>query len=125
MGEGEAAMANGIAIMPPVRQAEPLAETFALTRLPTPIGAALVVTDDEGQLRVFEWEDHEDRMQNLLDRFYGAGRAHLVEGIGGKTAKPVLDRLKAYFTGDIAAIDDIPADSAGTDFQRKVWKALR
>jgi len=118
-------MANGIAIMPPVHRAKPHPETFALTRLPTPIGAALVVTDDEGQLRVFEWEDHEDRMQSLLDRFYGAGRAQLVEGIGGKTAKPVLERLKAYFAGDIVAIDDIPADSAGTDFQRKVWKMLR
>ena len=118
-------MANGIAIMPPVRKATPQPQIFALSRLPTPIGAALVATDDEGRLRVFEWEDYEHRMQNLLDRFYGAGRAHLVEGIGAKTAKTVLERLKAYFAGDIAAIDDIPADSAGTDFQRKVWQTLR
>jgi len=118
-------MANGIAVMPPVRQARPEPQTFALSRLPTPIGVALVATDDEGRLRIFEWEDHEDRMQSLLDRFYGAGRAHLVEGIGGNGAKPVLDRLKAYFAGDVAAIDDIAADSAGTDFQRKVWKTLR
>lgn len=118
-------MANGIAIMPLARKAKSQPETFALSRMATPIGDALVVTDDEGRLRVFEWRDHEDRMQSLLDRFYGAGRARLVEGIGGKTAKPVLDRLKAYFKGDIAAIDAIPADSAGTDFQRKVWKMLR
>lgn len=118
-------MANGIAVMPPVRKARPLPQTFALSRLPTPIGVALVATDEEGRLRVFEWEDHEDRMQSLLDRFYGAGRARLEEGAGGRTAKPVLDKLKAYFAGDIAAIEEIPADSAGTDFQRKVWKTLR
>jgi methylated-DNA-[protein]-cysteine S-methyltransferase len=64
-------------------------------------------------------------MQALLDRFYGPGRAQLVEGVVGKTAKPVLDRLKAYFAGDIAAIEDIPAESGGTEFQRKCWKMLR
>ena len=118
-------MANGIAIMPTMRKAKPQPQTFALSRMTTPIGAALVATDDEGRLRVFEWQDYEARMQSLLDRFYGLGRAQLVEGIGGNRAKPVLDRLKAYFAGDIAAIDAIPADSAGTDFQRKVWKTLR
>jgi methylated-DNA-[protein]-cysteine S-methyltransferase len=118
-------MANGIAIMPRVRAAKPETQSFALSRMATPIGAALVATDDAGRLRVFEWEDYADRMQKLLDRFYGAGRAQLVEGIGGKTARPVLDRLKAYFAGDIAAIDAIPAESAGTEFQRRVWKTLR
>jgi methylated-DNA-[protein]-cysteine S-methyltransferase len=118
-------MANGVAIMPPARKAATPPQTFALSRLSTPIGNALVATDDDGKLRIFEWEDFEDRMQSLLDRFYGAGRVRLAEGVGGKAAKPVLDRLKAYFAGDIAAIDAIPAESAGTDFQCKVWKTLR
>jgi methylated-DNA-[protein]-cysteine S-methyltransferase len=118
-------MANGVAIMPRLQRSKPEVLSFALSRMKTPIGAALVVTDDAGLLRVFEWEDHEDRMQALLDRFYGPGRAQLVEGVVGKTAKPVLDRLKAYFAGDIAAIEDIPAESGGTEFQRKCWKMLR
>jgi methylated-DNA-[protein]-cysteine S-methyltransferase len=125
MGKGTAVMANGAAIMPRAGTTKSSTLTFALSRLATPIGAALVVTDDAGRLRMFEWEDHEDRMQNLLDRFYGLGRARLMEGLGGKTAKPVLERLKAYFAGDIGAIDAIAADSAGTEFQRKCWKALR
>jgi methylated-DNA-[protein]-cysteine S-methyltransferase len=125
MGKGAVVMANGVAIMPRVQTKKPEVLSFALSRMKTPIGAALVVTDDEGCLRVFEWEDHEARMQALLDRFYGAGRARLIEGIGGNTAKPVLDRLKAYFAGDIAAIEDIAAESAGTEFQRKCWKMLR
>jgi methylated-DNA-[protein]-cysteine S-methyltransferase len=123
--KGAAAMANGVPIMSPARNAQSETLLFTLSRLATPIGAALVVTDAQGKLRVFEWQDHEDRMQSLLDRFYGVGRTHLEEGIGGKAAKPVLERLKAYFAGDIAAIDAIPADSAGTDFQRKCWKMLR
>src|SRR5207248_1532983 len=125
VGKRRSVMANGIAIMPLVRKARPEPLSLALARMPTPIGTALVATDDQGKLRIFEWEEHADRMQSLLDRFYGAGRARLVEGSGGKAAKPVLDRLKAYFAGDIAAIDAIPAESAGTDFQRRVWKALR
>ncbi len=34
--------------------------------------------------------------------------------------------LRAYFDGDIAAIDALPvADVPGTPFQRSVWRALR
>jgi methylated-DNA-[protein]-cysteine S-methyltransferase len=118
-------MANGVAIMPRVAASKSPVQTFALSRLATPIGRALVATDGEGRLRVFEWADFESRMQGLLDRFYGPGRVRLAEGVGGAKARPVLDRLKAYFAGDLAAIDAIAAESAGTDFQRRVWKALR
>ena len=41
-------MANGVAIMPRVQRAKPEVLSFALSRMKTPIGAALVVTDDEG-----------------------------------------------------------------------------
>ena len=116
-------MANGIAVMPRLRKTptEPL--TFALSRLSTPIGTALVATDAEGRLRIFEWEDHADRMQSLLDRFYGAGRARFADD--RPAAKPVMKALEQYFAGDLAAIDAIAAESAGTEFQRAVWKALR
>jgi methylated-DNA-[protein]-cysteine S-methyltransferase len=97
---------------------------FALTRLPTPIGVALVATDDQGRLRVLDWEDCAPRMQRGLDRFYRAeGGVRLDESRGAAWA--VIDRLKAFFAGDLAAIDRIPVESAGTPFQRKVWATLR
>jgi len=34
-------------------------------------------------------------------------------------------RLKAYFDGDLSALEDIAVDPAGTPFQQLVWKALR
>ena len=34
-------------------------------------------------------------------------------------------RLRAYFAGDLQAIEDIPVDPQGTAFQRSVWNALR
>jgi len=35
------------------------------------------------------------------------------------------ERLQAYFRGDLATIDTIPVDPAGTPFQLRVWSALR
>jgi methylated-DNA-[protein]-cysteine S-methyltransferase len=97
---------------------------FALSRLETPIGVALIATDDEGRLRVLDWEDHKARMQRGLDRIYRAsGGVRLDKTI--EAAWPVRDKLKAFFAGDLDAIDAIPVESAGTPFQRKVWATLR
>jgi methylated-DNA-[protein]-cysteine S-methyltransferase len=98
--------------------------TFALSRMETPIGIALVATDDCGRLRVLDWEDCAQRMQRGLDRFYrAAGGVRFDETQGA--AWPVRDRLRAFFAGDLAAIDGIAVESAGTPFQRKVWAILR
>ena len=47
-------------------------ETFNLSRLPTPIGTALLVSDADGVLRALDWEDHDPRMRELLRLQYGA-----------------------------------------------------
>ena len=41
-------------------------DTLRLERLPTPIGTALLVTDENGLLRAFDFEDYEARMLRLL-----------------------------------------------------------
>jgi methylated-DNA-[protein]-cysteine S-methyltransferase len=116
-------MAKGVQAMEIIAmKKQPL--TFALSRLETPIGVALIATDDQGRLRVLDWEDHIERMQRGLDRIYRAsGGVRLDESQAA--AWPVRDRLKAFFAGDLAAIDAIPVESAGTPFQRKVWATLR
>ena len=95
--------------------------TFQLARIPTPMGVMLIVTDDQGRLRALDWESHTERMQRLLARHYGAG-LRLAEA---PAKGPVADKLRAYFAGDVAAIDNIPTETAGTAFQRRVWAALR
>ena len=35
------------------------------------------------------------------------------------------DRIRAYFAGELGALDDIAVDGGGTPFQQKVWNALR
>jgi methylated-DNA-[protein]-cysteine S-methyltransferase len=95
---------------------------FGFSRVSTPIGAMLVATDEEDRLRVLDWETHIDRMHRLLGLCYGKHGVRLVDD---RASGHVLDRLSAFFGGDIAAIDDIPTESAGTPFQREVWTALR
>jgi methylated-DNA-[protein]-cysteine S-methyltransferase len=94
---------------------------FRLARIPTPVGDMLIATDEQERLRVLDWDEHIPRMQRLLLRYYG-GDAVLTEG---GAAPFIVERLQAYVAGDIPAIGDIPAESAGTPFQREVWKALR
>ena len=38
---------------------------------------------------------------------------------------PVIEALRAYFAGDLAALDAIAVDPGGTAFQQRVWRELR
>src|SRR5258708_26772942 len=92
-----------------------------IERVPTPIGTMLVLTDDEGALRVLDWEDYESRLRRLLRLHYGDD-VTLSEGGGSSDVRRALE---AYFAGDLHAIDRIRVETAGTEFQREVWGALR
>jgi methylated-DNA-[protein]-cysteine S-methyltransferase len=96
--------------------------TFQLARVPSPMGPMLVVTDDQGCLRALDWESHAERMQRLLDRHYGHGAVRLVDSPADGV---VAEKLRAYFAGDVTALDGIPTETAGTPFQREIWEALR
>ncbi|MBF6599161.1 MAG: methylated-DNA--[protein]-cysteine S-methyltransferase [Dehalococcoidia bacterium] len=93
----------------------------AIDRLPTPIGTALVLTDEEGCVRAFDWDDHEARVQRLLRSHYGdAITAH-----AGRAPAAVRERIEAYFDGARADLDGIACETGGSAFQRRVWAALR
>jgi methylated-DNA-[protein]-cysteine S-methyltransferase len=99
-----------------------MTETFRVERFNTPTGRMLIVTDDEQRLRAVDWEDHEDRMQRLLQRHVPRGVIRLR---GAPRDSPARHALDAYFEGDLDAIRDVPTAAGGTDFQREVWAALR
>ena len=44
---------------------------------------------------------------------------------GTRAPAPVSDRVRAYFAGDVHALDEVAVDPDGTPFQRRVWAALR
>jgi len=94
---------------------------FRLARIPTPIGTMLIATDEQDRLRVLDWDEHVQRMERLLKRYYGGGAVLQEGGASG----PIADKLSAYVAGEIAAIDDIATQTTGTPFQRDVWAALR
>ncbi len=96
-------------------------ERLMLDRLGTPIGEALLVHDDRGRLRSFDWDDHEDRLLRLLRRHYGTNMALET----GKAPALIREPLDAYFGGDLRSVEAIECHTAGTPFQRAVWAALR
>jgi len=96
-----------------------LQETFDLDRLQTPIGVALLVSDDDGALRALDWGDYEPRMRELLRLQYGA--VVLQEGRG---PRDLMTALSGYFKGDLDRLSQIKWRVAGTPFQQKVWNAL-
>ena len=85
---------------------EPL--TLLVDRLQTPIGELLIVADSAGKLRTIDWTDHEARMRQLLDRYYGKGGYTLeaARDPGGLTRA-----MRAYFKGDIGVIDKLPVEN--------------
>jgi methylated-DNA-[protein]-cysteine S-methyltransferase len=94
-------------------------ETLTLDRLTTPIGTALLVTDEAGSLRAFNWTDYEPTMRTWLARHYP--KAKLAEG---KSPAPVREPFEAYFRGEAGALETVPWTASGTPFQLKVWETL-
>lgn len=91
-------------------------------RIKTPIGELAIVADEDGKLRAVEWTEHDDRMRQSLRLHYGPD---------GYSLKPTRNPaglgtvLRAYFDGDVGAIDGLQVATGGTEFQKAVWKALR
>ncbi|MDE2134733.1 MAG: methylated-DNA--[protein]-cysteine S-methyltransferase [Alphaproteobacteria bacterium] len=91
-----------------------------IDRLSTPIGAALIASDEEGNLRLFDWADHEDRWLPLLRARYGD-----VKLVSQHDPFGHARAVAAYMEGEVHAIDALPVAFAGTPFQNKVWQTLR
>lgn len=93
---------------------------LTLDRIETPVGTVLLVVDAEGCVRALDFVGYEERMMRLLRRHYGD--APLTDG---RAPEAVREAVAAYFAGDHRALDGLTVKTAGTDFQRSVWAALR
>jgi len=93
---------------------------FILERTQTPLGEGVLISDQDGALRLFYWDDPTHRWKPALRQRYG--EVALKEK---KNAFPHATALRKYFDGDIGAIDEINVAFNGTPFQNKVWNALR
>jgi len=97
-------------------------QTFFIETLNSPTGGVRIITDADDRLRAVDFDDYEPRMHKLLHRHYGEGEVTLT---ARPAPSPAYRALEAYFDGDLHAIDALPSETAGTDFQREVWAALR
>src|SRR5262249_31708740 len=85
-----------------------LPQRLTLDRLPTPVGEALVVTDEAGYLRAFDWADCEAGMARLLRLHYGALRPE-----PGAAPAELMRRLGCYFAGEVGALTGIAWRTGG------------
>jgi methylated-DNA-[protein]-cysteine S-methyltransferase len=93
---------------------------FFLEQFATPTGTMLLVTDDEECARALDWEDYTTRMHQLLRLHYGAVRLEPRDAASG-----IRRAVEAYYDGALTAVGSLPVKTAGTEFQRAVWAALR
>ena len=87
--------------------------------LDSAIGRVIVVTNLTHVVAV-DFADCERRMQKILSLRYGDSERSRTDNPLGVTS-----RLRAYFAGELDALDDIPADPHGSEFQQSVWRELR
>ena len=101
-----------------------MAESLRLLidRIATPIGELTIVADEDGRLRAVEFSDNDAALQRDLRRHDGG---HGVALKAKRDPAGFSAALRAYFAGDLGAIDGLSVETGGTAFQRRVWSALR
>lgn len=97
----------------------PDTEVFTLATCASPLGKLLLILDGPA-LVALDFEDYEPRMMRLLKRRFPHATLK-----AGTAPKAVSEALKAYFRGRHDALDALEVRMGGTDFQQRVWAALR
>jgi methylated-DNA-[protein]-cysteine S-methyltransferase len=85
----------------------------------TPIGP-LTLAARSGRTCLLHFGDDDAAARSTLIKWYGRAPIERVPDPAG--AATVLER---YFAGELDALDAIEVEMNGTDFQRRVWAALR
>jgi methylated-DNA-[protein]-cysteine S-methyltransferase len=90
-----------------------------LDEIQTPLGLLVLVVDEGFALQGLVFRDgHRQQSGSALAAAVSVGT--LARNPGG-----VSDALRAYFGGELSAIDGLAAAGLGTPFQRQVWAGLR
>lgn len=94
--------------------------TLFRERLSSPLGEVLLLTDADHAVHALEWTSDRPRLDRWLARAVGA-----VEVQDRDESSPAGAAVRSYFEGARAALEDLAVVLHGTDFQTKVWTALR
>jgi len=93
-----------------------------IDHLDSPIGRLALVADEQGRLRALGWNEEHVRMTRQLQ---SASKVTELELEPSSDPGGLATALRAYFDGDLAALDTMLVETGGTEFQRAVWCALR
>jgi len=92
---------------------------LAYENVATPVGPMDLVVGEQDVL-LFEFERGRVRVeQKLVARFGTVVLDDATNPLG------YTDRIRAYFEGELTALDELPVDPGGTTFQALVWSQLR
>jgi methylated-DNA-[protein]-cysteine S-methyltransferase len=94
---------------------------LALSALETPVGPMALVHDGQGLLWAAEFRADPRRIQTSLNRF---AMETVQPGLAALPAA-IASAFRAYFAGELHALDRLPTGSFGSPFERAVWAELR
>ena len=98
-------------------QTSRITDAVVTASVPTPVGDVCIAVHGETVVAC-GFADHWDAIAGKVAvRFPGVAWE---PGDSGPA-----DALRAYVAGDLSALDALVVDTGGTDFQRRVWAALR
>lgn len=97
-------------------------QRLSYDEIETPLGRLTLVADTLGHLHLVGWLEQHEKSERALRRF-----AETPEVVLERATNPhgLSEALRAYFDGDLAAIDELKVARLGTDFQSRVWGVLR
>ena len=93
--------------------------TLLTSTIPTPIGPLTLVASD-GVLRGASFTDDPHEVQSRMDPDLRRAELRRVGDLGA-----ITDALRAYFAGEVTAIDSLPVEQAGNGYFQSAWKAMR
>lgn len=90
-----------------------------MDEIETPIGALRLVAHEDA-LCGLGFLDHWPGLERDLRQRFGEISFRREANPNGAS-----ERVRAYFAGELSALDGVAVNAGGTSFQRKVWAALR
>lgn len=91
-----------------------------LSRLESPLGEILLVSDEQQRVRALDFADHKAHLRRGLREHYGS--TDLTEA---PAPDGIARALVRYFEGKMDALAALPTATAGSDLQRQIWASLR
>lgn len=93
---------------------------FFLSHLAFPLGAMLLVADEQGRVLALEIGDRRSRLHRSLREQYGT-----YELLDAEAPAAVATAMRRYFAGELQALDELDVVTAGSERQQRAWAALR